>query len=123
LLKVSRDRWRAFWASPPARQVDLQADLGRLERWIQAVDEYERTAKVVRRVRIVKGSMGQMVLNPLVSYLALLEGQIARAEADFGMSPAARKRLAITALPQQSEEDPVDQLRARRAARRAQSAG
>ena len=118
LLPASRARWRQFWESQAAKAIDLDSDLPRLIRWIQAADEYDRTAKVVRDTRLVKGSMGQPVLNPLVAYLVHLEGVISRAETEFGMTPAARMRLKLDAEPQE-EEDVVDQLRARRAARQA----
>lgn len=98
LLKPSRDRWYGFWASQVARAVDLNSDLPRLVRWIKATDEYDRVAKTVKRARLVKGSMGQPVLNPLVQYLAQLEGQIAKAETEFGMTPMARLRLGIAAI-------------------------
>lgn len=118
LLASSRARWRQFWESQSAKVVDLDSDLPRLIRWIQAADEYDRTAKVVRTSRLVKGSMGQPVLNPLVAYLIHLDTLISRAETDFGMTPAARMRLKLDPeVPE--EEDVVDQLRARRAARQA----
>ena len=118
LLASSRARWRQFWESQAAKAVDLDSDMPRLIRWVQAADEYDRTAKVVRDTRLVKGSMGQPVLNPLVAYLVHLEGVISRAETEFGMTPAARMRLKLDPEPLE-EEDVVDQLRARRAARQA----
>ena len=118
LLKPSRDRWRQFWESPAAQAVNVESDLPRLTRWIQAADEYDRSAKVVRQARLVKGSMGQPSLNPLVAYLIHLDGIITRAEADFGMTPLARQRLKLDLEPPE-EMDVVDQLRARRAARQA----
>lgn len=120
LLKTSRDRWFEFWASHAASAVDLESDMPTLVRWIQAADEYDRSAKVVRSSRLVRGSTGQPVLNPLVAYLVHLEGVMARAEAQFGMTPAARLRLRLE--PDAEAEDTVDQLRARREARQ-QSAG
>lgn len=95
LLKPARDRWRAFWASQAALAVDPNSDMPRLIRWIQASDEYDRAAKVIREARLVKGSMGQPVLNPLVAYLMHLEGMITRTEKEFGMTPAARARLNL----------------------------
>lgn len=112
LLKPSRDRWRQFWDSPAAQAVNPESDLPRLIRWIQASDEYDRAAAVVRQSRLVKGSMGQPVLNPLVSYLAHLDGLITRTETDFGMTPAARKRLDTQSAP--AAASPLDELRARR---------
>jgi P27 family predicted phage terminase small subunit len=95
LLKPSRDRWRQFWDSPAAAAVNVESDLPRLVRWIQATDEYDRAAKVVRSSRLVRGSMGQPVLNPLVAYLIHLDGILTRTEKEFGMTPAARKRLNL----------------------------
>jgi P27 family predicted phage terminase small subunit len=120
LLKPSRDRWAQFWESQAAAVVDLDSDMPRLVRWIQAADEYDRAAKVVRQTRLVKGSMGQPVLNPLIAYLIHLDTLISRAETEFGMTPAARLRLKLEPEAPE-EEDVVDQLRARRAARRQQA--
>ena len=117
LLKPSRDRWRQFWASQAADAVDLASDMPRLVRWIQVSDEYDRAAKVIRQSRLVRGSMGQPVLNPLVAYLIYLEGLISKAEGEFGMTPMARHRLNLEPDPAEGA-DVVDQLRARRAARR-----
>jgi P27 family predicted phage terminase small subunit len=120
LLKASRDRWAEFWASPAAATVNLQSDLPRLLRWIGQTDEYDRVAKVCRKARLVKGSTGQPVLNPLIGYLGQLEGQIARAEAEFGMTPMARHRMRMGEPPAEpaTEVDPVDDIAARRLARR-----
>jgi P27 family predicted phage terminase small subunit len=118
LLKPSRDRWRQFWESPAAKAVHPESDLPRLVRWIHATDEYDRAAKVVKTSRLVRGSMGQPVLNPLVAYLVYLEGLISKAEGEFGMTPMARHRLKLEE-PEPEEEDAIDQLRARRAARQA----
>ena len=54
LLKGSRDRWRQFWESPAAQAVNLESDLPRLTRWIQAADEYDRAARTVREARQVR---------------------------------------------------------------------
>ena len=108
LLASSRTRWRQFWDSPSAALVNLESDLPRLVRWIQAADEYDRTAAVVRKTRLVKGSMGQPTLNPLVGYLTHLEGIITRAEAEFGMTPAARIRLNRDLLSRLAKDGPDD---------------
>jgi P27 family predicted phage terminase small subunit len=112
LLKPARDRWAQFWGSQAAALVDLDSDLPRLVRWVHATDEYDRVAAVVRKSRLVKGSMGQPVMNPLLSYLAHLDGVITRAESEFGMTPAARSRLDVRTVPKTA--DPLDELRARR---------
>jgi len=103
LLKPSRDRWRAFWESQAAQAVDVASDLPRLVRWIQCSDEYDRAAKVIRASRLVRGSMGQPVLNPLVNYLTHLESMLTRTEKEFGMTPAARARLDLARPPTDDE--------------------
>lgn len=95
LLKKTRERWEAYWLSPVSKAVDPGADGGRLERWIRAVDEWHRTGETFRAARVVKGSMGQPVLNPLATYLANLETTIARAEQELGLTPMARAKLGI----------------------------
>jgi P27 family predicted phage terminase small subunit len=107
LLKPSRDRWAQFWESRAALAVDLASDMPRLIRWIQVTDEYDRTAKVVREARLVRGSMGQPVLNPLVGYLVHLESMITRTEKEFGMTPMARARLD---LKRPSTDDELEAL-------------
>lgn len=129
LLKAARDRWEAWWTSPAAGDVDLSSDLPRLIRWIEQTDEYDRVAAVVRKTRLVKGSQGQPVANPLIGYLGQLEGQITRAETDFGMSPLARHRLkapaeAVPAEPAATKVvSGVANLTARIAARKATAQG
>ena len=108
LLASSRARWRQFWDSPSAALVNTESDLPRLVRWIQAADEYDRAAKVVRTSRLVKGSMGQPVLNPLIGYLVHLEGVMTRAEAEFGMTPLARIRLNRDLLSRLAKDGPDD---------------
>ena len=95
LTTASKKRWRTFWLSPLASVVEISTDLHRVERWIQAVDEYEKVGKVFRSSRLVKGSTGQPVLNPLASYLTSLEATISRAEQELGMTPLARLKLGI----------------------------
>ena len=95
LLAASKRLWTMFWNSPVAQAVDLAADRYRLERWINCVDEYERINAAFRNTRIVKGSTGQPVLNPLSQYLQQLLGEINKAEAELGLTPLARMRLGI----------------------------
>jgi P27 family predicted phage terminase small subunit len=95
LLKSSREHWEAFWRSPIAQAVEADADGYALQRWIEAVDERDRVRRVLKRSRLVEGSQGQPVLNPLATYLANLVREIALAETAFGMTPMSRLRLGI----------------------------
>lgn len=95
LLPVTRKLWRAYWQSAVSRAAEINADQHILSRWIQAVDEWERVYPVFKAARLVKGSMGQPTLNPLVNYLRRLEDSITYAEQQLGMTPSARARLGI----------------------------
>lgn len=94
LLKVTVRRWERFWASGVSQVIDLDADLPRLHRWIRDSDEFTRVEREIRRVgRLVVGSMGQPVLNPLYALARELDDRLRRAETAFGMTP--RDRLAL----------------------------
>lgn len=95
LLKRSRQRWQAYWESQVAQAADPDVDLHRVERWIRAVDEYERVYPEFRKARISTGSTGQLTLHPLAGYLKQLEADIGHAEAELGLTPMARLRLGI----------------------------
>jgi P27 family predicted phage terminase small subunit len=95
LLAVSRKRWRAYWLSNLAQAVDRQVDLPRIERWIEMSDEYEKVNAILKQTRLVKGSVGQPTLNPLVGYLSVLLAELRAAETELGMTPLARQRLGI----------------------------
>jgi P27 family predicted phage terminase small subunit len=94
LLKSSRERWAAFWKTDISRAVE-ESDFYALRRWIEAVDERERLAPVIRKSPTVPGSMGQPVLNPLGRRLTELEKQIEGFERQFGMTPKGRADLGI----------------------------
>lgn len=91
----ARTRWDAFWSSPISAAVDREADMGRLVRWAWAWDELVRARSAFRRARMVDGSKGQPVLNPLEAYIQHLQAEIAGAEQQFGMTPASRARLGL----------------------------
>lgn len=106
-------RWDAFWSSEPAKSVDLKADLNRLNRWIEQCDEYDAAVEEIGVDRVVPGSTGNYVLNPLYKLLQQLDASMARTETEFGMTPQGRKRLMLKA-EKPSEVDPMDELAARR---------
>lgn len=95
LLPASRKLWRAYWASPVSRASEVNADAGLLQRWIEAVNEWQIVYEEFKRERIVAGSHGQPVLNPLASYMKTLEQTITYAEQQLGLTPVARIRLGI----------------------------
>src|SRR3990167_390594 len=88
--------WQAFWTAPIAQVVDRESDMPRLLRWIAYWDEWFRAMRAFRRRRMVEGSMGQPVINPLSNYIAVVEGKIERIEEKFGLTPLDRMRLGIS---------------------------
>ena len=68
----------------------------RLMRWVSYFDEWVRAMRQFRRERLVPGSMGQMVINPMAAYALKLEKEIAKVEEKFGLTPLDRMRLGIT---------------------------
>jgi len=88
--------WQAFWTAPIAQVVDRESDMPRLLRWIAYWDEWFRAMRAFRRRRMVEGSMGQPVINPLSAYIAVVEGKIERIEEKFGLTPLDRMRLGIS---------------------------
>lgn len=91
----SKRIWENFWGSELRRVVNETTDLPRLERWITAVDELDRVQATLRKARLVRGSTGQPVLNPLASYANDLERTIEKAEEAFGMTPKHRLGLGL----------------------------
>jgi len=89
--------WKTFWESPviDPRVVSPETDMIVLHHWITYVDEWFRTMKIVRKGRLVKGSMGQAVLNPLIRYAMQLEDKILKVAERFGLDPLSRMRLGI----------------------------
>ena len=73
----------------------IDADRGGLERWIRYVDEWARVRRAFVSSRVVEGSTGQPVLNPLAGYIRQLEDAIHRLEERYGLTPYARTRLGI----------------------------
>lgn len=92
-LVATRKRWDDYWASKLARLVDPVLDLQALERLFDLHDERERAMRAFRKKRLVTGSKGQLVLNPLGRMMKEYDAEIRQLEDRFGMSPSARQRL------------------------------
>lgn len=95
LLKASGLAWAAFWRSAPAAATE-DVDMVLAERWILAYDEYRRALNAVRRKRLVEGSTGQPVLNPLASWVASREAAMHKAESQLGIGTKSRIDLGIS---------------------------
>lgn len=95
LLKKTKERWVAFWGSALARAIDRETDLPALHRLWTLYDERERCYRAFRKERLVPGSQGQLVLNPLGRQMSALDPEIRALEDRFGLTPMARQRLGL----------------------------
>ena len=95
LRKVAKDAWLAFWRSPMASLVEDDSDMDALRDWAWCVSERDRLQAMVKKQSLVKGSMGQLVVNPLSKLVADYTRRIAQYRDQFGMTPLSRMRLGI----------------------------
>ncbi len=68
MLDTYEAKWAAFWSSPLVAVVVPELDLDTIETLFRLRDERERALRAGRRKRLVPGSQGQPVLNPLLDY-------------------------------------------------------
>jgi len=118
LLKQTRAQWVELWSSQLAQTI-AATDMPALERLFTLYDERHRAMRDFRKARLVRGSTGQPVLNPMGKLVKDLDGEIRQLEDRFGLSPQARLRLGIDLG---KAADSLDALNARyRAAEGAQA--
>jgi P27 family predicted phage terminase small subunit len=95
LLAVTRELWRAFWRSPLAQAVEKNTDTSAIVRYFTLADERERMYRGFRRKRLVLGSQGQKVLNPMGRALHAFDAELRQLEDRLGMSPRSRLQLGV----------------------------
>jgi len=88
------EAWATYWASDVAA-VASSVDVPVIRRLFVMYDQYEQAIVVVNKAIVVKGSTGQIRVNPLADYAFKLAGQILRLEEELGLTPLARQRLGI----------------------------
>jgi len=86
--------WESYWASDVAAAAS-EVDLPLIRRLFVMYDQYAQAIEVVNKAIVVKGSTGQIRVNPLADYAFKLAGQILRLEEELGLTPLARQRLGI----------------------------
>ena len=89
-------RWLSFWSSDVANAVDRQSDMPAVIRLFTLYDERERGLQSFRRERLVRGSQGQVVLNPIGRLMAAWDAEIRQLEDRFGLTPLSRLKLGLT---------------------------
>lgn len=95
-LAATVQAWDRLWRSDVVSVVDLRSDREAVVRWATLLDERERAFRAYRRQRLVEGSQGQAVLNPLWAVVRSCDGELRALEDRIGLSPKARLQLGIT---------------------------
>ena len=95
MLKQTRDAWASFWSSPLCSVLVPESDLPALTRMFHLSDELERCRRGFAKERLVLGSMGQLVISPLGSFMLALAKEVRSLEDRFGGSVVSRLRLSI----------------------------
>lgn len=109
-LASTKKHWGEFWSSPAARKIETSLDLPAVDRLFALYDERARSLSAFRRNRLVKGSQGQAVLNPLGRQINSLNTQILALEDRLGLSPMARLKLNLTLGEDPDEPGSLDDL-------------
>lgn len=95
MLASTCQAWSDFWCSPVASTIVQGSDLPALTRMFHLSDELERCRREFRKQRIVEGSQGQMVINPLGPLMLAIAKEVRALEDRFGASVVSRLRLSI----------------------------
>ena len=96
LLAATRKQWAKYWESPVAEAIDRGSDMPALERLFRLYDERLRAYRGYRKERLVEGSQGQPVLNPLANVIEKCDKEIRALEDRLGLNPKSRLQLGIT---------------------------
>ena len=94
-LKNTKLWWEDFWNSDLASAIDTKSDQSAVYRLATLIDERERVYKQAKKDRLVVGSQGQVVLNPLYSAMLKIDAEIRQLEDRLGMNPKSRISLGI----------------------------
>ena len=94
-LKITKTWWEDFWNSDLATAIDEKSDQSAIYRLATLIDERERIYKQAKKDRLVVGSQGQVVLNPLYTAMLKLDAEIRQLEDRIGMNPKSRVSLGI----------------------------
>lgn len=95
LLPDVMEQWEAFWQSDVS-QVIQPENMAQVRRLFLFYDQYSRAMAVARKALAVKGSTGQIRVNPLADHALKLDASIVRLENELGLTPLSRARLGLT---------------------------
>lgn len=95
LHEMARVYWREFWLSAAGAAVRYETHGAQIRHWIACVSERAHTEEAIAKTPIVKGSMDQDTMNPLLAYWKELNRKVEKYEETFGAQPLAAMRLNI----------------------------
>lgn len=96
MLPSTVEAWQELWTAALASAIVIPAsDMAALARLFHMRDEYERLMEGFRSERIVSGSQGQPVLNPVFQAANALAKEIRAMEDRFALTPRARLNASI----------------------------
>jgi P27 family predicted phage terminase small subunit len=95
LSDKSQQAWIRLWSSPIARVMLPQLDAETIEMLLRMRDERDTEFRLGKRQRMVIGSQGQPVINPLISHAIVMQKEIRALEDRLGLNPAARLKLGV----------------------------
>lgn len=95
-LSTTKTQWVTFWTSEIARLVDAETQRPAVLRLFTLYDERERAYREYRRKRVVKGSTGQPVINPVWKQVPVMDMEIRQLEDRFGLTPQSQLKLGVT---------------------------
>lgn len=102
---TARAVWRHFWKSQVSWAVDPDADYAQLHRWAEMLSERAELAAMVKRegwqlvdtmYRPDESEVETRRAHPMLVHIKHLDREIGRFAEQFGLTPTARFRLALT---------------------------
>jgi P27 family predicted phage terminase small subunit len=107
------EAWERLWQADIARYIH-GSDMPTVERLFRLTEEFERAMEVYRRAPAVKGSQGQLRVNPFLDAALKIEAAIHRLENEIGLTPMARARLGLTNAVGHLTVEQINQMAERR---------
>jgi P27 family predicted phage terminase small subunit len=95
MSRTLQDSWKTLWRSELAAHWNHDSDLLAMKRLFSLYDRLAKYEKEAGTEALVRGSTGQLVMNPLLKAADTLRGQILALEDRFGLTPMARLKLGI----------------------------
>lgn len=87
--------WWSWWGSPAARYISPESETAIVCRMFDLLDRAAVCEEAAVGCFLVKGSTGQMVINPLLKYAQSLRDEARKDEATLGRGPKHRLSLGV----------------------------